>query len=126
MPSYVKFMKDILAKKIWLGDYENITLTEGLSVVIQKKLPPKLKDLGSLMILCAIGSQTFGLMKDMKSSIEEQLVLELKLKQLTSHLKYVFMGDNQKLSVINPPYLLMSKKKNYYGFLENLRGKLDG
>ncbi|PIN10844.1 DNA-directed DNA polymerase [Handroanthus impetiginosus] len=56
MPSYVKFMKDILSKKRRLGDYEMVTLTEEYSVIIQNKLPPKLKDPGSFTIPNAIGT----------------------------------------------------------------------
>lgn len=55
MPSYVKFMKEILSKKRKLGDYEMVALTEECSAVLQKKLPPKLKDLGSFTIPCTIG-----------------------------------------------------------------------
>ena len=39
MPTYVKFMKDILSKKRILEDYETIALTEECSSIIQKKLP---------------------------------------------------------------------------------------
>ena len=39
MPTYVKFMKDILSKKRRLEEYETIALTEECSAIIQKKLP---------------------------------------------------------------------------------------
>ena len=52
MPSYVKFMKEILSKKRKLRDYETVALSEECSAVIQKKLPPKLKDPGSFTIPC--------------------------------------------------------------------------
>ena len=55
MPSYVKFMKDILSKKRKLGDYETVALSEECSAVLQKKLPPKLRDPGSFTIPCTIG-----------------------------------------------------------------------
>ena len=55
MPSYVKFMKEILSKKRKLGDYEMVALSEECSAVIQKKLPPKLKDPGNFTIPCVIG-----------------------------------------------------------------------
>ena len=54
MPRYVKFMKDILSKKRKLGDYETIAPLEECSAILQKKLPPKLKDPGSFTIPCAI------------------------------------------------------------------------
>ncbi|XP_062093918.1 uncharacterized protein LOC133799948 [Humulus lupulus] len=55
MPMYVKFMKDILAKKRKLEEYETMALTEECSAILQKKLPPKLKDPGSFNIPCSIG-----------------------------------------------------------------------
>ncbi|PIN21773.1 DNA-directed DNA polymerase [Handroanthus impetiginosus] len=60
MPSYVKFMKDILSKKRRLGDYETVALTEEYSAIIQNKLPPKLKDPGSFTIPCTIGTHFSG------------------------------------------------------------------
>ena len=56
MPSYVKFMKEILSRKRKLGDYEMVALSEECSAVIQKKLPPKLKDPGNFTIPCVIGN----------------------------------------------------------------------
>ncbi|KAL8100532.1 hypothetical protein AgCh_032694 [Apium graveolens] len=46
MPSYAKFMKSILSRKVKLDDLETVALTEECSVVLQQKLPPKLKDPG--------------------------------------------------------------------------------
>ncbi|XP_062103987.1 uncharacterized protein LOC133815123 [Humulus lupulus] len=39
MPSYVKFMKDILSKKRKMGEYEIVALTEECSAILQRKLP---------------------------------------------------------------------------------------
>ncbi|XP_060962132.1 uncharacterized protein LOC115713139 [Cannabis sativa] len=55
MPSYVKFMKEILSKKRKMEEFEMVALTEECSAVLQKKLPPKLKDPGSFNIPCSIG-----------------------------------------------------------------------
>ena len=44
MPSYVKFMKDILINKRKISDYETIAFFEECSAILQRKLPPKLKD----------------------------------------------------------------------------------
>ncbi|KAJ8760579.1 hypothetical protein K2173_015246 [Erythroxylum novogranatense] len=54
MPSYAKFMKDVLSKKRRLGDHETVALTEECNAILQKKLPPKLKDPGSFTIPCVI------------------------------------------------------------------------
>ena len=60
MPSYAKFMKDILAKKRRLGEFETVALTEESSAFFQNRLPPKLKDPGSFTIPCTIGNNYFG------------------------------------------------------------------
>ena len=59
MQGYVKFMKDVLSKKRMLGDYETVALSEECSAILQKEFPPKLKDLGSFTIPCAIGNAVF-------------------------------------------------------------------
>ncbi|XP_062103111.1 uncharacterized protein LOC133814130 [Humulus lupulus] len=53
-PSYVKFMKEILSNKREMGDYEIVALTEECSAILQRKLPQKLRDLGSFTIPCTI------------------------------------------------------------------------
>ncbi|XP_073152915.1 uncharacterized protein [Henckelia pumila] len=60
MPSYAKFMKEILSKKKKFAKFENVALTEECSAIIQKKLPQKLKDPDSFKIPCDIGGQFVG------------------------------------------------------------------
>ena len=59
MPSYVKFMKDILSKKRRLSDFETMNLTEECSAILQRKLPQKLKDLDSFTIPYTIENSIF-------------------------------------------------------------------
>ena len=59
MPSYVKFMKDILSQKRRLADFETVNLTEECSAILQRKLPQKLKDPGNFTIPCTIGNAIF-------------------------------------------------------------------
>ena len=59
MPSYVKFMKDILSQKRRLADFEIVNLTEECSAILQRKLTQKLKDPGSFTIPCTIGNAIF-------------------------------------------------------------------
>ena len=59
IPSYVKFMKEILSKKIRLSNFETVKLTEECSAILQRKLPQKLKDPGSFTIPCTIGNSIF-------------------------------------------------------------------
>ncbi|XP_058003932.1 uncharacterized protein LOC131180602 [Hevea brasiliensis] len=55
MHSYAKFLKEILSNKRKLEDYEIVAIIEECSALMQHKLPPKLKDLGSFSIPCHIG-----------------------------------------------------------------------
>ncbi|XP_021670256.2 uncharacterized protein LOC110657384 [Hevea brasiliensis] len=44
MPSYAKFLKEILSKKKKLEDYETVALIEECRVILQNKLLSKMKD----------------------------------------------------------------------------------
>ncbi|XP_061368344.1 uncharacterized protein LOC133311333 [Gastrolobium bilobum] len=57
MPSYVKFMKDILTKKRRLEEYETVALTKECSSYVSNNLPKKLEDRGSFTIPCTIGDR---------------------------------------------------------------------
>ena len=59
MPSYTKFQKDILSKKIRLSEFETVNLTKECRAILQRKLPQKLKDPGSFTIPCKIGNSIF-------------------------------------------------------------------
>ncbi|XP_042023014.1 uncharacterized protein LOC121770332 [Salvia splendens] len=54
MPSYAKFLKDVVSNKRRWMEYETVNLTESCSAIIQK-LPAKLKDPGSFTIFCIVG-----------------------------------------------------------------------
>ncbi len=56
MPSYAKFLKEILLNKRKLDDYEAVTFTENCSAILQKLLPAKLKDPRSFSIPCLISN----------------------------------------------------------------------
>jgi len=56
MPSYAKFLKEILTNKRKTDVDETVALTEECSAIIQNKMPPKLKDPGNFSIPCVIGS----------------------------------------------------------------------
>ncbi|KAJ9546995.1 hypothetical protein OSB04_019538 [Centaurea solstitialis] len=60
MPSYAKFLKDIMSKKKRITKYETVALTEGCSALLTNKLPPKQKDPGSFTIPCSIGGKEVG------------------------------------------------------------------
>ena len=60
MPNYVKFLKDILAKKKRLREFETIVLTQEFSHMFQNKIFQKLKDLRSFTIPCFIRTKYSG------------------------------------------------------------------
>ncbi|XP_073121519.1 uncharacterized protein [Henckelia pumila] len=58
MPSYAKFLKEILSNKRKLEEHAMISLTENCSALVQNKIPPKQKDPGSFSIPCVINDET--------------------------------------------------------------------
>ncbi|CAL1394913.1 unnamed protein product [Linum trigynum] len=60
MPTYAKFLRELLTKKCKWADLEKVTLTSECSAVIQNKLPEKRDDPGSFTIPCAIRGREFG------------------------------------------------------------------
>jgi len=59
IPSYAKSLKDCCTHKRKFQDHEKVALTEEVSDVLLRKMPPKLKDPGSFTIPCKIGDQLF-------------------------------------------------------------------
>ena len=60
MPSYMKFMKKILASKKKFEEYGTIPLIEECNANLQKKFPPKLQDSGSFAIPFSIWNWVSG------------------------------------------------------------------
>jgi len=60
MPSYAKFLKDLLSNKGKLLKNATVSLTEECSAIIQNKLPPKLLHLGSFSIPYSVGDLTIS------------------------------------------------------------------
>ncbi|XP_070036824.1 uncharacterized protein [Nicotiana tomentosiformis] len=59
MPAYVKFLKEILAKKRKIEETSLVKLTEHCSTILQNKLPQKCEDPGSFTIPCSLGTLDF-------------------------------------------------------------------
>ncbi|XP_061338911.1 uncharacterized protein LOC133285665 [Gastrolobium bilobum] len=78
MPSYAKFLKETLSKKRKLTEDEPVTLTEECSVILQKNMPPKLKDPGSFSIPCIIGKTTIErVLCDLGASVNGELIMRV-------------------------------------------------
>ena len=50
MPTYAKFLKEVLNKKRKIAEEGIVNLTTTCSAIIRQKLPPKMKDPGSFTI----------------------------------------------------------------------------
>ncbi|CAN6571353.1 unnamed protein product [Malus baccata var. baccata] len=60
VPKYAMFLKELRTNKRKFNDPEIMALSEEVSTVLQRKLPPKLKDASSFTIICVIGGKKFG------------------------------------------------------------------
>ncbi|KAG8473435.1 hypothetical protein CXB51_035626 [Gossypium anomalum] len=56
IPRYAKFLKELCTSKRRLIGNERVNVGENVSVVLQKKVPPKYKDQGMFAISCEIGN----------------------------------------------------------------------
>ncbi|CAN6704230.1 unnamed protein product [Malus baccata var. baccata] len=57
MPAYGKFFKELNNYKRKYGPHEKVVVSENVSAVLQRKIPPKLKDPGSFSINITIGDK---------------------------------------------------------------------
>ncbi|XP_062103161.1 uncharacterized protein LOC133814182 [Humulus lupulus] len=126
MPSYVKFLKEILSKKRKMKDYETVALREECSAILQRKLPQKLRDPGSFTIPCTIGNFKLGLGEARPTTVTLQLanrsikhhrgIIEDVLVKVD---KFIFLGDFIVLDIeedadvsiiLGRPFLAMGQK----------------
>ncbi|XP_057740020.1 uncharacterized protein LOC130957162 [Arachis stenosperma] len=98
MPLYAKFLKELITKKKNWEAKETIVLTEECSAIIQKKLPQKLKDLGSFQIPCIIGDIT----------IEKALYLLVKVGEFIFPIAFVVLDMEEEANtsiILGRPFL---------------------
>ncbi|XP_070672168.1 uncharacterized protein [Malus domestica] len=70
VPRYAKFLKEICTTRKRISTKEVVKVGENVSAILQRKLPPKCKDLGSFTISCVIGNTRFeSAMLDLGASI---------------------------------------------------------
>ncbi|KAL1333587.1 hypothetical protein AAHE18_11G111800 [Arachis hypogaea] len=88
IPSYAKFMKEILSHKKDWRETERVLLTEECSAVILKSFPEKLKDPGSFLIPCILeGNCTKTALCDLGTSINLIPVSTIRKLGLTEEVK---------------------------------------
>ncbi|CAN6547913.1 unnamed protein product [Malus baccata var. baccata] len=70
VPRYAKFLKELCTTRKRISNKEVVKVSENVSAVLQRKLPPKCKDPGSFTIPCVIGNTKFEhAMLDLGASI---------------------------------------------------------
>ncbi|CAN6698096.1 unnamed protein product [Malus baccata var. baccata] len=70
IPKYAKFLKKLCTTKKYFREKEVVHVSENVSAMLQRKLPPKCKDPGSFTIPCVIGNTRFdSAMLDLGASI---------------------------------------------------------
>ncbi|CAN6547073.1 unnamed protein product [Malus baccata var. baccata] len=70
VPKYAKFMKELCTTRKRASNKEVVRVSENVSAVLQRKLPPKCKDPSSFTIPCVIGNTRFeSAMLDLGASI---------------------------------------------------------
>ncbi|CAN6544562.1 unnamed protein product [Malus baccata var. baccata] len=70
VPKYAKFLKELCTTRKRASNKEVVRVSENVSAVLQRKLPPKCKDLVSFTIPCVIGNTRFeSAMLDLGASI---------------------------------------------------------
>ncbi|XP_061369658.1 uncharacterized protein LOC133312474 [Gastrolobium bilobum] len=115
MPSYAKFLKEILTKKRKLTVKGSTILTEDCCAITQKSLPPKLKDPGSFSIPCMIGLMT----------------IERVLCDLGASINIIPLSMMKKLGIteVKPINMILQladcSTKQAYGVIEDILVKVD-
>ncbi|KAM1375705.1 hypothetical protein TB1_036888 [Malus domestica] len=70
VPRYAKFFKELCTTRKRISTKEVVKVSENVSAILQRKLPPKCKDPGSFTIPCVIGNTRFkSAMLDLGASI---------------------------------------------------------
>ncbi|KAM1912167.1 hypothetical protein ACFX14_000257 [Malus domestica] len=70
IPKYAKFLKKLCTTRKRIREKEVVHVSENVSAMLQRKLPPKCKDPGSFTIPCVIGNTRFDhAMLDLGASI---------------------------------------------------------
>ncbi|CAN6725231.1 unnamed protein product [Malus baccata var. baccata] len=68
IPKYAKFLKKLCTTRKQIREKEVVHVSENVSALLQRKLPPKCKDRGSFTIPCVIGNARFAML-DLGASI---------------------------------------------------------
>ncbi|GJV05437.1 reverse transcriptase domain-containing protein [Tanacetum coccineum] len=103
MPNYEEFLKDLLSNKSKMEQISAAFLNKECSAIVQNKLPPKLGDLGSFLILCIVAcSVEYLALADLGESIN-----------LMPYLLYALLSEN----TLNPTRMHIRLANHTYQYL---------
>ncbi|KAK4390391.1 Retrovirus-related Pol polyprotein from transposon TNT 1-94 [Sesamum angolense] len=106
MPSYAKFLKEVLSnKKEWDGG-DTVKLNEECLAILQNKLPPKLKNPVSFAIPCIVGNNDFD---KALCNLEDVLV---KVSKFIIHVDLIVLDmeeDKNMLLILGRPFVATSR-----------------
>ncbi|XP_068315021.1 uncharacterized protein [Pyrus communis] len=109
MPAYGKFFKELNSYKRKYGPHEKVVVSENVSAVLQRKLPPKLKDPGSFSINITIGDKKVEkAMLDLGASINlmpYSVYLQLGLGDLKATTISLQLADRSKFLAMVKHYV---------------------
>ncbi|XP_061350561.1 uncharacterized protein LOC133295722 [Gastrolobium bilobum] len=110
-----QFMKDLLSRKRKLQECETVILTKECNVIIQKKLPTKVKDPGSFSIPCTIGKmEVDNVLCDLGASINVMPLYIMKK-----------LGITEVKPTKTTVQLADRSSKQAYGIIEDILVKVD-
>ncbi|RYQ91228.1 hypothetical protein Ahy_B09g097116 [Arachis hypogaea] len=118
MPSYIKYMKELLTRKSSLKGGQTIVMNKECSALIQPELPTKMKDPGSFHIPYAIGETIFdkGLC-DLGASINLMplsLIKKLQINELMPTDVVIRLADKTQKQAVGVVENVLVKVGNYF------------
>ncbi|RYR09216.1 hypothetical protein Ahy_B05g077361 [Arachis hypogaea] len=118
MPSYTKYMKELLTRKSSLKGGQIIVMNKECSALIQPELPTKRRDPGSFHIPCAIGETMFdkGLC-DLGESINLMplsLIKKLQINELIPTDVVIRLADKTQKQAVGVVENVLVKVGNYF------------
>ena len=109
MPTYAKFLKEILTNKIKIEGCQKVAFNQDCSALVQNRLPPKLGDPGSFCVHVVIGNSTYNALCVLGTSVS---LIPLSI------CKKLDLGEPQPVDMTL--YMADRSKKSPTGILEDI------
>ncbi|RYR08741.1 hypothetical protein Ahy_B05g076572 [Arachis hypogaea] len=118
IPSYIKYMKELLTRKSSLKGGQTIVMNKECNALIQPEMPTKRKDPGSFHIPCAIGETMFDKgFCDLGASINLMplsLMKKLQINELMPTYVVIRLADKTQKPAVGVVENVLVKVGNYF------------